>query len=607
MSGTATDQDDEGKYRIINEGKASIRFLNKNEVFYNPAQVFNRDLSCNIISEFLCSTYKPKREVLGRMTVLEALSATGLRAVRYAKEVEAPEGSEGLSIVANDMVKEAADLIQTNIEKNGVQDSVRSSHANAISLMYGAADSQNWEDRFDVVDLDPYGSPHPFLDSAFQCVHNGGLMAVTATDLAVLGGAYPETCYAKYGATSIRGKNTHEFAVRILLQSLNTAAARHGKYIEPLVSLSIDFYIRVFVRVYTGKKQVKESIVRLSNVARCKGCESLREMPLGEWHNGKEGSRAVPASLTFDPSSCNVCGSQSRQYGPVWNRPIHDVEFVRRVIARINRVEEEAKKRVEEADTTGDAKNKKGIKTYSSFATAQRMIGFLSVAAEELPDIPFYYTIPGVSAVMRVSAPGLTLFRSALLNAGYRVSGSHANRDALKTDAPPEFVFLVMAEWLKKEYPDNHKARENEVSARILDRVNELKAAGMVKDVDFTEHPQGPPPLRQQGLVRFPELPANWGPLNKAKVTQQSSFGVDVGGSSEQVQVNGKQSRLNNTHPKRKDRRPLEKTRRLPCRAYAFGNCEEPEDQCRYSHDPQMIEKVRQEAEERKAKRQKRE
>lgn len=42
-------------------------------------------------------------------------------------------------------------------------------------------------DGYEAVDLDPYGSPAQFLDSAVQAVSEGGLLLVTATDMA--GGA----------------------------------------------------------------------------------------------------------------------------------------------------------------------------------------------------------------------------------------------------------------------------------------------------------------------------------------------------------------------------------------------------------------------------------
>lgn len=43
--------------------------------------------------------------------------------------------------------------------------------------------SQN-PDGYEAVDLDPYGSPSQFLDTAVQAVSEGGLMLVTATDMA---------------------------------------------------------------------------------------------------------------------------------------------------------------------------------------------------------------------------------------------------------------------------------------------------------------------------------------------------------------------------------------------------------------------------------------
>jgi tRNA (guanine26-N2/guanine27-N2)-dimethyltransferase len=44
----------------------------------------------------------------------------------------------------------------------------------------------------------------------------------------------------------------HEMALRILLASLEQHAARYKRHIKPVLCLSIDFYIRIFVRVYTS-------------------------------------------------------------------------------------------------------------------------------------------------------------------------------------------------------------------------------------------------------------------------------------------------------------------------------------------------------------------
>ena len=70
------------------------------------------------------------------------------------------------------------------------------------------------EKRFHAIDLDPYGSPHMFLDGAVQSVAEGGILLVTCTDMAVLCGNSPETCYAKYGALSLKSKACHEMVRR---------------------------------------------------------------------------------------------------------------------------------------------------------------------------------------------------------------------------------------------------------------------------------------------------------------------------------------------------------------------------------------------------------
>ena len=43
--------------------------------------------------------------------------------------------------------------------------------------------SSNFTLRYDVIDLDPYGTVAPFIDSAVQAVADGGLLCITSTDM----------------------------------------------------------------------------------------------------------------------------------------------------------------------------------------------------------------------------------------------------------------------------------------------------------------------------------------------------------------------------------------------------------------------------------------
>lgn len=77
--------------------------------------------------------------------------------------------------------------------------------------------------------------------------------------MAILAGNNPESAFAKYGSTPLKTKACHEQALRILLRCIESHATRYGRYIEPILSVSADFYIRVFVRVFTSPLECKKS------------------------------------------------------------------------------------------------------------------------------------------------------------------------------------------------------------------------------------------------------------------------------------------------------------------------------------------------------------
>jgi tRNA (guanine26-N2/guanine27-N2)-dimethyltransferase len=105
---------------------------------------------------------------------------------------------------------------------------------------------------FDYVDLDPYGSPAPFVPTALASVVTGGVLAVTATDMMVLAGAQPSACLRKYGARPVRGRLGPEGGLRILLAYLAREARSLGRSIRPLLAYSRDHYVRAYVEVSDG-------------------------------------------------------------------------------------------------------------------------------------------------------------------------------------------------------------------------------------------------------------------------------------------------------------------------------------------------------------------
>jgi len=404
----------------VTEGRASVYL--PPSVFYNPVQEFNRDLTIAVITEhvreFSSSDKREVRKQSRRLSddttskskpgddetvsefdsrvnvedemdkvkatanengvrMLEGLAASGLRSVRFALEVPLVH-----EVVANDFDQTAVEYIRRNAAHNNVDHLITASCSDAAMLMYTNRHQSN---RFDVVDLDPYGSPAPFLDSAVQCVSNGGLLCVTCTDMAVLCGNAAETCRAKYGAVSLRVPYCHEMALRIILQSIAGHAARYQRFIEPLLSISADFYVRVFVRIRTGQSRVKELATKLSNVYHCRSCGAFSLQPLMV----KNRNLYTVGSGPPVGQTCEHCGGRHAFCGPIWSAAIHDVDFVQRV-----------RKSVLDDDTLFPN-------------TRQRIDGILGVVSEELQGQPLYYVGDALCSILHCTSPGFIPFRYA--------------------------------------------------------------------------------------------------------------------------------------------------------------------------------------------------
>lgn len=188
--------------------------------------------------------------------ILDALSATGLRALRYAKEL--PFNTK---VTANDLSKAAVESIKLNIQHNQLSHRICTSVGNANAHMYSFVGQEGVGgpgQKYHVIDLDPYGTAVPFLDAAVQATADNGLLCVTCTDTSVFNSmGYAEKAFSLYGGLPARGDYCHEVGLRLILNAIATSAARYGIAIEPLVSLSIDYYARVFVRVRKSPADVK--------------------------------------------------------------------------------------------------------------------------------------------------------------------------------------------------------------------------------------------------------------------------------------------------------------------------------------------------------------
>ncbi|MFH1401311.1 MAG: hypothetical protein ABIH41_07380 [Nanoarchaeota archaeon] len=216
---------------VASESKIVTKDL---DVFYNPLMAHNRDVTVLVLL------------AMGRsgLRICDPLAGSGVRAIRLRKEL--PQGMVD-SIVVNDLAIGFEETFRGNLSRSGLSE-------DGFVVSRSIAQRAMTAGFFDYIDVDPFGSPNPFLDAAVQHVKNKGVVAVTATDTSALCGTYPKACLRKYGATPLRGAQMHEGALRILIRKAQLVGAQYGKALTPVFSMAKDHYVRVFFSCVESKQ-----------------------------------------------------------------------------------------------------------------------------------------------------------------------------------------------------------------------------------------------------------------------------------------------------------------------------------------------------------------
>ena len=343
----------EGSTKILVPENHSVHGPGKimGTVFFNEQMSFNRDISVMFL------------RAMGRdMTVADAMTATGSRAVRIANEVPNCE------VTANDISADAIPYIDANIELNGLEN-CRSSNRNMHGLFA--------DETFDYVDLDPFGSPVPFIQSAIRGCRRKGILAITATDTAPLAGAHAPKCRRRYQSEPIRGFMCHEGGLRILMCTIAKELAKYDRGMKPLLSFYTDHYFRTYIQVLEGAENADRTLAQLGYM---------------EYHTD---TLERSTSRTYDAD---------HKYGPFWLGQLHDREFLDRM------------------DPTGMASEKRCAK-------------YLDVWRNEIDSEVFVYDMSELSSHIKMSPPRIDDFMDFLSQHG-RASKSHVSPTSFKTDIP---------------------------------------------------------------------------------------------------------------------------------------------------------------------------
>ncbi|KAJ5468704.1 tRNA (guanine(26)-N(2))-dimethyltransferase [Penicillium sp. IBT 31633x] len=409
---------------------------------------------------------QPEQPPAPSFTVLDALSATGLRALRYASELPFVT-----KVVANDLSASAINSMKTNIEYNEIQ-TIQPNLADARVYMYGLDHAS----KFDVIDLDPYGTAAPFLDAAVQAAKDGGLLCVTCTDAGVWASVgYSEKAFSLYGGIPMKGSHSHEGGLRLILNALAMSAAKYGVAIEPLLSLSIDFYARVFVRVYRSPAQVKFTAGNTMLVYSCDaGCGAWTTQPIGsnKAKLSRNGNPIYHHGITKGPTAgphCEHCGSKTHLAGPMWGGRLHNPHFIQKILDMLPGADPEIYQtcsRIEGMLTTALEEDLDLAPSSSDSSTPKQpapdnksqqdaaypaIIPRMDVAAQEKH--PFHFSLSSVAKVLHCTTVPIDEFRGAISHLGYRSTRSHTRPNSIRTDAPWAVIWEIMREWVRQHSP----------------------------------------------------------------------------------------------------------------------------------------------------------
>jgi tRNA (guanine26-N2/guanine27-N2)-dimethyltransferase len=238
--------------QTVTEGKATIKIPRETkiskqmDVFYNPRMKSNRDITIAVFNAW----------EKNKLQIADPFAASGIRAIRILKECK-KEKIE--SIWLNDHSPDAIKQIKSNLKLNFPKKSFMS-RANVKIFMKDANMFLLESNGFDYIDLDPFGSPVAFLDSACKRIARNGILAVTATDTSALCGSFPDACKRKYAATPLRSPIMHELGLRILIKKCQEIAAQYDKALLPIFSYAKDHYMRVFFQCEKGKTKANEIV-----------------------------------------------------------------------------------------------------------------------------------------------------------------------------------------------------------------------------------------------------------------------------------------------------------------------------------------------------------
>ena len=360
----------------------------KNPAFFNPNAKWNRDISMLV--------YRIQASTKYNKTFADSICGVGARGLRASVEVPKID-----TVYLNDLNPIAIELAKESAKLNQVEGKCLFDSNDVCKFL-------NFEERdfrkFDIIDLDPFGSPSPYVDCVLRSVSNHGLISITATDTAVLCGVYPKVCFRKYYGFPIRSEYSNEIGIRLLVSFIALTASRFDLSIIPYFCHSNLHYMRVYLRVEFGNSLANSVVQKIGFLKHCQNCK----------HRGVE-------NLREQNLICEICNKKCNLAGPLWVDSLFDSEFVRAMLGELENGENNAM-------------------PVNEFNRLKKMI---QICTNELA-IPSYFETDTIASMAKKSSISLDKVISILSSNGYEASKTIMNDKGFKTNATSKEIVNLL-------------------------------------------------------------------------------------------------------------------------------------------------------------------
>ncbi|MHA1713841.1 MAG: tRNA (guanine(10)-N(2))-dimethyltransferase [Candidatus Ranarchaeia archaeon] len=349
-------------------------------VFYNPRMELNRDATIAIM-----------RYVAHRISSVgpfcDAFAGTGIRSIRVLLQVPHVP-----LVVANDINPNAVEIIKENARRLNITKSLKVENYPATFLF------EKWRTEhkyFGFIDIDPFGSPTAFLDSAISATKKkNGYLAVTATDMPVLCGIYPLACKRKYASQPLKTEYVHETALRILIYSIICAAGRQNRGVSLRFAYSDEHYIRAVVQLRYGGSYAQQAIKDTGYIAHCFQCQ---------WRIVIKTEEILGA-----PRVCPNCGDKLKYAGPLYAGSLFHSPTLKGMIN----------------DLEHPVLNKK-----------RKLLKLLETQLEESDGPPTFYDLHRINALRKHNQKPRRVALTILREHGFFASKTHFSPTGVRTNA----------------------------------------------------------------------------------------------------------------------------------------------------------------------------